>query len=328
MIDLQGLSLEQSEKDKISHPNTGAVILFARNFENSRQVNNLIEQIRDARDGTILVAVDQEGGRVQRFQTDFTRLPAASAYAQTPELTQASGWLMASELLAVGIDFSFAPVLDVDCGVNTVIGDRAFSQDALQVAQLASAFRQGMHAAGMAAVGKHFPGHGAVTLDSHIDLPVDDRNLASIKNKDLSPFIQLISEGLEAIMPAHIVYPEIDALPAGFSEIWLQQILRQQLGFNGAIFSDDLSMQGAACVGDFNERAGLALQAGCDMVLVCNNPGAAEQVLDSLPQKPSASRASRLAKMLAKPTMTLAQLQQTQQWQQTSQQLQHSSLYA
>jgi beta-N-acetylhexosaminidase len=328
MIDLDGLTLQETEKDKITHPNTGAVILFSRNFDNPEQASELIAQIRASRNGPLLITVDQEGGRVQRFQSGFTRLPPATTYANKPELAQGSGWLMAAELLAIGIDFSFAPVLDVDCGISEIIGDRAFSTDFMQVAELASAFRKGMRAAGMAAVGKHFPGHGAISLDSHLTLPVDKRDFDSINNKDLNPFKRLIAEGLEGIMPAHVLYPLMDAEPAGFSEFWIQQVLRQQLGFNGAVFSDDLSMEGAACVGNYFERAGLALQAGCDMVLVCNNSAAAEQVLDTLPQKASAIRETRLSRMLGKPSMTRTELEQTSQWQLLSQQLSGASDYA
>ena len=314
MIDIGGVTLSQYDQEKIAHPNTGALILFARNFANPKQVTELIQQTRAARNGPLLIAVDQEGGRVQRFQEGFTRLPPAAGYCQNPELAVSAGWLMAAELLAVGIDFSFAPVLDVDCGISQIIGDRSFSQDPLTATQLASDFRKGMNLAGMAAVGKHFPGHGAVVLDSHLALPVDQRNLACIRNKDLLPFRQLIAEGLEGIMPAHVVYPEIDNLPAGFSPIWVNQILRKQLGFDGAVFSDDLSMAGAAAIGDFYERARLAQEAGCDMLLVCNNPEAAEQVLDSLPVKRDQDRERRLNNMAGKPKMNRNQLLTSDKW--------------
>ena len=184
MLDVSGLSLTEHEKTIINHPNTGAVILFSRNYESPEQVTELINDIRAARNGDILIAVDQEGGRVQRFRTGFTRLPPAAFYANNPELAESSGWLMAMELLAVGVDFSFAPVLDIDCGVSEIIGDRSFSTDSLAATRLASQFRKGMKAAGMAATGKHFPGHGAVALDSHLTLPVDERDLDSIRAKD------------------------------------------------------------------------------------------------------------------------------------------------
>ncbi len=321
MIDIEGLSLTRNDKEKIAHPNTGAIILFARNYHGREQLTDLTRQIKSARNGHILIAVDQEGGRVQRFQEQFTRLPPVICYADKPELALSAGWLMASELLAVGVDFSFAPVLDVDCGISEIIGDRSFSADPEKTAELASLFRKGMNQAGMSAVGKHFPGHGAVALDSHLTLPVDERPLDEIKNKDLLPFKKLISEGLEGIMPAHVVYPSVDEKPAGFSKIWIEQILRQQLGFDGAVFSDDLSMKGAAAIGSFTECAELALEAGCDMILVCNNPEAAEHVLDNVPILQNSQRESRLLNMLGKIQGDFDQLSQTEKWQQTASQL-------
>ena len=314
MLDVAGLTLAQDEKEKINHPNTGAVILFSRNYQNPEQVTELINSIRAARNGNILIAVDQEGGRVQRFQQGFTRLPPASCYADKPELVQPAGWLMAAELLAVGVDFSFAPVLDIDCGVSEIIGNRSFSNDPKLATRLSSSFRKGMNEAGMAATGKHFPGHGAVALDSHLTLPIDERDLDSIREKDLLPFKQLIAEGLEGIMPAHVVYPKIDPNPAGFSSFWIQQILRKELNFNGTVFSDDLSMEGAASVGDFPERARLAQLAGCDMILVCNNPNAAEQVLDALPITQDPLREQRLGRMQGKPQMNREQLMRSEKW--------------
>ena len=321
MIDIAGTTLSQYDKEKIAHPNTGAVILFARNYETPEQVAALNQQIKAARKGAILITVDQEGGRVQRFKNGFTRLPPAAAYAKQPELIEDAGWLMAAELLSFGIDFSFAPVLDIDCGISEIIGNRSFSQDTEQACQLTSRYRKGMHRAGMAAIGKHFPGHGAVALDSHLALPVDDRDFESILNKDILPFKQLINEGLEGIMPAHVVYPAIDELPAGFSTIWINEILRKQLGFKGAVFSDDLSMEGAAVIGDFSERAKLARQAGCDMVLVCNNETAAEQVLEATPIESSPLREQRLLAMLGKMDLSPEALKENLQWQTISQQL-------
>ena len=318
MLDVEGLTLAEHEEEKISHPNTGAVILFSRNYQNPEQVTELIKCIRGARNGTILIAVDQEGGRVQRFQNGFTRLPPASYYAEFPELAESAGWLMAAELLAIGVDFSFAPVLDIDGGVSQIIGNRSFSSNSEQVTQLSGLFRKGMNEAGMAATGKHFPGHGGVALDSHLTLPIDERDLASIRAKDLPPFKQLIKEGLEGVMPAHVVYPNIDPNPAGFSAFWIQQILRRELNFNGTVFSDDLSMAGAASAGDFPERARLAQQAGCDMLLVCNNPVAAEHVLEVLPIKQDPLREQRLLRMQGRPFMSREQLLKTDKWLQIS----------
>jgi beta-N-acetylhexosaminidase len=326
MLDVAGLALTKEEAEKLNHPNTGAVILFSRNYQNPEQVTGLINSIRAARNGKILIAVDQEGGRVQRFQQGYTRLPPASYYAQAPELAQSAGWLMAAELLADGVDFSFAPVLDIDCGVSEIIGNRSFSNDQMLTTRLSSLFRKGMNEAGMAATGKHFPGHGAVALDSHLTLPIDERDLASIRAKDLIPFKQLIEEGLEGIMPAHVVYPKIDPNPAGFSLFWIQQILRQELNFNGTVFSDDLSMEGAASVGDFPERARLAQLAGCDMILVCNNPAAAEQVLEALPITRDPVREQRLGRMQGKPQMSREQLLLSEKWQQLSTLISNHSL--
>lgn len=320
MLDVEGLALGKHEIDKLRHPNTGAVILFARNYESPEQIEALIADVRAAR-GEILIAVDQEGGRVQRFKTGFTRLPPAARYAEHPETAEAAGWLMASELLAVGVDFSFAPVLDVDCGVSQIIGNRAFSTDPLRAAELASSFRKGMRAAGMAATGKHFPGHGAVAPDSHLALPVDERDLAGIRARDLLPFKRLIAEGLEGVMPAHVIFAAADSRPAGFSPFWIQQVLRDELGFDGAVFSDDLSMAGAAWAGGYPERAEAALAAGCDMVLVCNNPAAAEQVLDALPSKPNPHRQRRLAAMRGQPRFNRARLLDSVQWRQISAQI-------
>lgn len=321
MIDLEGHDLSALDKEKINHPNTGAVILFARNYDNPEQIQALVKAIRAARQGDILLAVDQEGGRVQRFKNGFTRLPPAICYAENPELAETAGWLMAAEVLSVGVDFSFAPVLDVDCGISEIIGNRAFAMEAEPAAQLAGAFIKGMRSAGMAATGKHFPGHGAVAADSHLALPVDARPLAEIRARDLLPFRTLIEQGLEAVMPAHVVYSQVDDMPAGFSKIWLQQILRNELRFDGAIFSDDLSMEGAAGAGDFLDRARLAQQAGCDMLLVCNNPSAAEQVLDKLPVTQNSDRERRLQAMRGRPKIDRAHLLKSEQWRQAATQI-------
>ncbi len=321
LIDLEGVTLTQLEQEKIKHPNTGAVILFSRNYTDPEQISRLINSIRRSRDADILIAVDQEGGRVQRFQQGFSRLPPASSFANSSVSAEMAGWLMAAELLSVGVDFSFAPILDIDCGISKIIGDRSFSENQKLATELASNFRKGMNTAGMAATGKHFPGHGAVALDSHLALPIDERDLQTIRNKDLEPFKQLISEGLEAIMPAHVVYPQVDSLPAGFSSVWIQQILRTELNFDGAIFSDDLSMEGASSIGNYNERAKLALQAGCDMVLVCNNPTAAEEVLESIPIKFNQKREIRLKRMQGDFQLSRQQLLLSKQWKQASHQI-------
>lgn len=317
MIDVAGLTLTPAEQEMINHPNTGAIILFSRNFSDPEQVTDLIRAIRDARQGRILIAVDQEGGRVQRFRNGFTHLPPASRYAETEnpgQLAQTAGWLMAAELLSVGVDFSFAPVLDVDCGISTIIGNRSFSRNPGECTHLASQFRKGMIEAGMSATGKHFPGHGAIAQDSHLTLPVDERSLDLIREHDLLPFRKLIDEGLEAIMPAHVVYPQVDDRPAGFSSFWIEEILRRELSFDGTVFSDDLSMAGAAVAGDFPQRARQALQAGCDMVLVCNDPDAAAQVLEAIAITDNLHRERRLKNMAARPFPSREQLLKSPKW--------------
>lgn len=290
MLDLTGLELTGEEVDLLRHPAVGGVILFSRNYQSIEQLQALCLAIHQLRQPPLLIAVDQEGGRVQRFREGFTRLPPAAWFGQMHQRHAASarhaaeriGWLMAMELRLVGVDFSFAPVLDLDRGLNSVIGDRAFAAKPGAVADLARAWMAGVHAAGMAAVGKHFPGHGGVAVDSHESLPVDEREFEDIWNQDLAPFHRLIDTGLEAVMPAHLVYPRVDPRLAGFSKTWLQQVLRQRLGFQGAIFSDDLSMGATLGEGGYPERAHLALGAGCDMVLVCNNRAGAVEVVQSL----------------------------------------------
>jgi len=286
MLDIEGTTLTAEDRQILRQPEVCGLILFARNIEHPKQVQALCADIRKVR-GDLLLAVDQEGGRVQRLREGFVRLPPMCRFAECGadgvELAQHCGFLMASEVLEVGLDFSFAPVLDLNYGSSEVIGDRAFAVSPEQVTQLAGAFIRGMSQAGMAACGKHFPGHGYVQADSHLALPVDTRSLEQIRESCLQPFIQLAPQ-LSAVMPAHVVYQEVDSLPAGFSRRWLQDILRGELGFNGLIFSDDLCMQGAACAGDYRARTEAALEAGCDVALVCNDRAAAEQVLVTLQQ--------------------------------------------
>lgn len=327
LIDVQALSLSSEEIEKLQHPNCGAVILFSRNFENVAQLIDLVQQIKQARPN-ILIAVDQEGGRVQRFQAEFSRLPAAASLAGSLEVAQSAGWLMAAEILATGVDFSFAPVLDVDCGISEIIADRSFSSSADKVAACAAAFRYGMKQAGMSATGKHFPGHGAVAADSHLTLPCDNRSLNEISRKDLIPFQKLIEQGLEAVMPAHVLYPDVDELPAGFSKIWLQQVLRQQLSFEGAIFSDDLSMKGAEPYGDFLQRSQLALEAGCDMVLICNEADEASYVLENLNYTMPVESRHRLEKMRGQSKLSWKALSADPQWQTVSKQITSIVSYA
>lgn len=283
MLDIDGTWLTAEDRHMLRQPQVGGVILFARNIEHPRQVRELSEAIRAVRPD-LLLAVDQEGGRVQRLREGFVRLPAMRAFADRADaqvLAEHCGWVMATEVLAVGLDLSFAPVLDLDHGRSAVVGTRAFEADAERAILLAGAFIKGMGDAGMAATGKHFPGHGWAEADSHVAIPVDERSLEQIRAQDLQPFARLSGE-LAAVMPAHVIYPQVDAQPAGFSRRWLQDILRGELGFKGVIFSDDLSMAGAHVVGDAAARIEAALSAGCDMGLVCNDRAAAELALSAL----------------------------------------------
>jgi len=283
MLDIAGTWLTAEDRQLLRQPEVGGLILFARNIENLTQVQELCRAIRAVRPD-LLLAVDQEGGRVQRLRRDFVRLPAMREFASRPnaqELAEICGWMMATEVLAVGLDFSFAPVLDLDYQRSAVVGSRAFEGDPQRASELAGAFIRGMHSAGMAATGKHFPGHGWAEADSHVAIPVDERGLDELRGQDLVPFRKLAAE-LDAVMPAHVIYPQIDDRPAGFSRRWLQDVLRDELGFRGLIFSDDLSMAGAHVVGDAASRIEAALMAGCDMGLVCNDRGAAELALSAL----------------------------------------------
>ncbi len=327
MLDIEGYELTQEERDILRHPVCGGVILFARNYHDPEQLQALTGEIRRLRDPQLLIAVDQEGGRVQRFRAGFVRLPPlrrlGAAFDADPQaaLRQAetSAWLMAAEVLAAGVDFSFAPVLDLDHGSSEVIGDRALHSQPDTIATLASAYVVGMHRAGMAAVGKHFPGHGFVAADSHTDLPLDERSYADIAAADLLPFRQLVAAGLDAVMPAHVIYAECDPRPAGFSPFWLQDVLRGELRFDGVIFSDDLSMQAAREIGSVEERADQALQAGCDMLLVCNDQPAAIKVLEALETlEPMPERQRRLATMRRRAAPDWNELHQSRMWQDAS----------
>ena len=290
MLDVAGPRVASEEKEILRHPSAGGVILFARNFESPRQLLALTTEIRALRRPELLIAVDHEGGRVQRFQEGFTRIPPMRSLgerweidaAEARALADATGYVIAVELRSHGVDFSFAPVLDVDFGSSSIIGDRAFSDEPAVIAALAGAFVAGSTAGGAASVGKHFPGHGYVKADSHVDVPVDERSLDEIEAADLLPYRELIERGLSGIMPAHVIYPKVDRRPAGFSPVWLKDVLRDRLGFEGMIFSDDLSMEGASVAGGVVQRAEAALAAGCDVILVCNAPQAAAEVLDKL----------------------------------------------
>lgn len=321
MLDIGGLELTEEDRRLLREPEVGGLILFSRNYANLTQLQALVAKIRRERPD-ILIAVDHEGGRVQRFRDEFTRLPPMAVLGRLWErdaerarrLAFGCGWLMAAELLAVGIDISFAPVLDRDHGRSQVIGDRAFSARNEVIQELAGSLIDGMARAGMAATGKHFPGHGFVEADSHLAIPHDERPWSSILADDLPPFIGLIqSNRLAGIMPAHVIYDQVDSQPAGFSRYWLQAVLRQQLGFEGVIFSDDLSMEGAVVAGSYRDRADAALDAGCDMVLVCNDRPGALEVLARLKERELPDGA-RLARMRGRFGPDWQALRQSPEW--------------
>lgn len=309
MLGVGGYALTAEEREILRHPQVGGVILFTRNFHDLPQLQELVRQIHALRRPRLLVAVDQEGGRVQRFKGEFLRLPPVGALApvydrnpqQAASLAETLGWLMAAEQRAVGVDLSFAPVLDLGRGVSQVIGDRAFHAKPAAVAELAQAYVRGMRRAGMAATGKHFPGHGSVAPDSHLDLPRDERPMAELQAEDMAPFKHMVQAGMAAMMTAHIIYPAMDERPASFSRVWIEEVLRGQLGFQGAVFSDDLGMQAAGCIGDFPQRALAALEAGCDMVLLCNDADQVAAVLDAVPAAPNPVAALRLTRLHGRP---------------------------
>lgn len=304
MLDIEGTTLNQEDIQLLQSPQVGGVILFGRNIESPQQVRALTDHMRQVRPD-ILIAVDQEGGRVQRLKQGFTLLPAMGRFGElylsqperSIELAEQCGWLMATEVLAVGIDFSFAPVLDLN-DISDVIGDRAFAKNISDIIPLAQAFMQGMKRAGMATTGKHFPGHGSVKADSHIAAAVDTRSYAEIEAQDMQSFIQLQPQ-LDALMPAHVVYEKVDPNPAGFSQYWVQKVLRETLQFDGVLFSDDLSMQAACVAGGADARIKAALEAGCDMGLVCNNRESACVALSAIENYPLPNQ-ERLERMRGK----------------------------
>jgi beta-N-acetylhexosaminidase len=305
MLDIEGLALSPADRDLLRQPAVGGVILFARNFESVDQVMDLVSDIRALRSPPLIVAVDHEGGRVQRFRKGFTVMPPMRDIGREFDrdresglnVARQAGWLIASELRAVGIDLCFAPCVDLDWGVSEIIGNRSFHRKPDAVADLAEAFSRGLRSAGMAAVAKHFPGHGAVLADSHLRLPVDRREYGLILD-DMRPYERMMSTGVVAgVMLAHIVYQEIDSMPAGFSEYWIQRELRSRLGFGGAVFCDDLTMKATRSYGTMPERARLSLQAGCDMILVCNDRDAAHRAVDALNEYSNPLSLVRLARL-------------------------------
>ncbi|HWK49083.1 MAG TPA: beta-N-acetylhexosaminidase [Steroidobacter sp.] len=322
MIDVQGKALTEEDRELLAHPLVGAVILFTRNFESVEQLQQLVADIRAARSPPLLVTVDHEGGRVQRFRSGFTVLPSMRIIGRQYDLDPVAGrllarqcgWLMAAELRAVGIDMSFAPCVDLDYGASSVIGDRAFHRDPRVVSELAIAFMGGMREAGMAACAKHYPGHGFVVPDSHVAMPVDRRPLVDME-EDLTPYRRLIDNGVAAVMAAHVVFTEVDDKPAGFSRRWLQSELRGRLGFDGAIFTDDLSMAGAKAIGDMPARAKAALAAGCDVLSLCNDRQGVLQVIDSLRGSEDPLSQVRMARLHGKPGSARQALHASKEWQ-------------
>ena len=322
MLDLIGDELSAEDRELLMHPATGGVILFSRNYSSPQQLYRLVQEIHKLRSPHLLIAVDQEGGRVQRFREGFTQLPPAAniglrfdADPRTGKLAARElGWLMAAELRAFGIDFSFAPVLDLNLGLSSVIGDRAFAKTPDRVGQLAGAWMLGAREAGMVSVGKHFPGHGGVVADSHLALPVDERGLDALLAGDLRPFARLIDNGLEGIMPAHVIYAACDGQPAGFSRFWLHEVLRGKLAFQGVIFSDDLSMAAAEQAGCYADRARAALEAGCDTVLVCNNPGGAYEVLEELKDYHDPVAKTRMVRLHGRKARDMDKLREDPRW--------------
>lgn len=313
MIDIAGTELVQLDRERLCHPLVGGVILFSRNYASPDQLARLCDAIHALRQPALPIAVDHEGGRVQRFREGFTELPSMRLLgnlwdtqpAAAHEAAQGLGYVLASELRARGVDLSFTPVLDLDYGSSSVIGDRAFHHDPRGVIELAEALIRGLRAAGMAACGKHFPGHGYVAADSHVSIPIDERNPIDMA-ADMAPYRRL---KLDAIMPAHVIYPRVDELPAGFSTRWLS-MLRDEFAFDGVIFSDDLSMQGASVAGTIIQRADAAWQAGCDMLLVCNTPDSVGELLERWKPAADPLRAARIERLIpSRPALDWAALQ-------------------
>ncbi len=328
MIDLEGTVLQPEEREMLAHPSVGSVILFARNYAEPEQLTRLVADIHAVRSPALIVGVDHEGGRVQRFRAGFSKLPPLRRIGHEHDadpqagaaLARELGWLMAAELRAHGVDLSFAPCVDLDYGVSEVIGDRALHADPAVVGALAVAYQAGMRSAGMSATAKHFPGHGAVVADSHHALPVDRRRLVDL-DADIAPYRLLIANGLAGVMVAHVLYPEVDSVPASASARWIRGILREELRFQGVVFADDLSMVGAAAVGGIVERAERALDAGCDVLPVCNHRPSAIAVIEGLKAAPDPVAALRRVRLRGRPQQDIEALRASDRWRMAQQTL-------
>ena len=323
MLDIEGLAVSPADRNLLRKAAVGGVILFSRNYESLGQLNDLVAEIRALRSPPLLIAVDHEGGRVQRFREGFSAIPPMrkigreydSDLGESLLLAKTAGWLSGAELRSIGIDLSFAPCLDLDWGVSEVIGDRAFHKDPEAVGDLANSFSRGLRSAGMAAIAKHFPGHGAVVADSHQKLPKDRRPYSDVLD-DMRPYDKLIANKVIAgVMMSHVVYPEIDTMPAGFSKHWIQSELRSRLGFDGAVFCDDLSMKATDSYGSIRKRARLALEAGCDMILVCNDRSAAQSAVESLNDYSNPLSLVRLARLHGTGQVLRESLLASEEWQ-------------
>ena len=328
MIDLEGMVLQPEEREMLAHPSVGSVILFARNYAEPEQLTRVVADIHAVRSPALIVGVDHEGGRVQRFRAGFSKLPPLRRIGHEHDadpqagaaLARELGWLMAAELRAHGVDLSFAPCVDLDYGVSEVIGDRALHADPAVVGALAVAYQAGMRSAGMSATAKHFPGHGAVVADSHHALPVDRRRLVDL-DADIAPYRLLIANGLAGVMVAHVLYPEVDSVPASASARWIRGILREELRFQGVVFADDLSMVGAAAVGGIVERAERALDAGCDVLPVCNHRPSAIAVIEGLKAAPDPVAALRRVRLRGRPQQDIEALRASDRWRMAQQTL-------
>jgi len=322
MLGVAGLALEDEDRTRLRHPQTGGVILFGRNYESPGQLRSLVDEIHAIRKPRLVVAVDHEGGRVQRFRDGFQSLPAMASLGNLYEVdsgqainnAESFAWIMASELLHYGVDLSFSPVLDLGNPISSVIGERAFHQDPEIVIRLANAWIRGMKKAGMEAIGKHFPGHGSVEGDSHHVMPFDRRSFEDIEAQDLVPFRRVIATHLTGILMAHVVYDQVDEIPAGYSKFWIENVLRNRIGFDGIVFSDDLGMSSAASAGGYVERANASLLAGCDIILICNNSTGADEVLDALEHYSNPTSQLRMIRMHGQPSSQSPDLFSTQPW--------------